>query len=230
MSKYTPNTTLLPSIVKFLKKLQKNNNRLWFIEHKEEYTTEHAHFKTFTSTLFDKMSQYDNLESLKVYRIYRDVRFSKNKTPYKSNFAGGMKRATKWLRGGYYFHIQPGGASMIGGGFWGPNVADLKRIRQEIAVDAEPLRKILADPTFLKVFGNLEGTQLKTAPRDYPKDHPNIDLLRYKQFVVRRHFTDEEVLADDFLPKMIETFRAMRPFFDYMSDVLTTDANGVPIE
>jgi uncharacterized protein (TIGR02453 family) len=230
MSKRTPNTTLSPSIFKFLKQLQKNNNRPWFTEHKDKYLVEDAHFKKFAEALLNEMSQYDNIESMKTYRIYRDVRFSKDKTPYKNNFAGGMKRATKWLRGGYYFQIQPGGNSMVGGGFWGPNASDLKRIRQEIAADAESLRKIIADPTFVKTFGELGGTQLKTAPRNYPKDHPNVDLLRYKQFVVRRHFTDEEVLADDFLPKLVESFRAMRPFFDYMSDVLTTDANGVPIE
>lgn len=229
MAKPTPNPTLPKSIFKFLNKLQKNNNRPWFNDHKEEYLVEDAHFKQFAEALLNEMTQYDNIESMRTYRIYRDVRFSKDKTPYKNNFAGGMKRATKWLRGSYYFHIQPG-ASMVGGGFWGPNAADLKRIRQEIAADAEPLRKILADPVFVKTFGNMEGTQLKTAPRDYPKDHPNVDLLRYKQFLLRRNFTDEEVFADDFLPKLVETFRAMRPFLDYMSDVLTTDANGVLIE
>lgn len=222
-------TTLSRSIFTFLNKLQKNNNRPWFNEHKEEYLVEDAHFKAFANHLLNEMTQYDNIESMRTYRIYRDVRFSKDKTPYKNNFAGGMKRATKWLRGSYYFHIQPG-ASMVGGGFWGPNSADLKRIRTEIAADAEPLRTILADATFIETFGSMQGQQLKTSPRDYPKDHPNVDLLRYKQFLLRRHFTDDEVFADDFLPKLVTTFKNMRPFFDFMSDVLTTDANGERIE
>ena len=162
-------------------------------------------------------------------RIYRDTRFSKNKTPYKSHWSGGFRRATAHLRGGYYFHLEPGGNSMVGGGFWGPDKDDLLRIRQELAADASELRSIIAAPDFIKFFGELGGSQLKTSPKGFDKEHPNIDLLRYKQFVVRKHFTDKEVLEPGFYLKMNETFQAMRPFFDYMSIVLTTDANGVSV-
>ena len=222
-------TTLSPSIFKFLKKIQKNNNRAWFAENKDAYLVEDAHFKAFASGLLNEMSQYDQIESMRTYRIYRDVRFSKDKTPYNSHFAMGMTRATKWLRGSYYLHIKPG-ASMVAGGFWGPNKEDLRRIRTEIAADAAPFRKILTAPDFVENFGDLHGEQLKTAPRDYPKDHPAVDLLRYKQFLLVKNFTDEEVLSADFLPELVATFRSMRPFLDYMSEVLTTDANGVPID
>jgi len=213
----------------FLKKLAKNNNRDWFQEHKEGYQTEHAEFKKWAETLFNRMQEYDNLERVKVYRIYRDVRFSKDKTPYKNNFALSLKRATKWLRGGMYLHLEPG-HSFIGGGFWGPNSADLKRIRQELAVDAASFRQILAEKKLIETFGELQGNQLKTAPRDFPKDHADIDLLRFKQFLLMKNFSDEEVFADDFMEKVMEALRNMRPFFDYMSDVLTTDVNGVRIE
>ncbi|HAP70419.1 MAG TPA: TIGR02453 family protein, partial [Flavobacteriales bacterium] len=151
------------------------------------------------------------------------------KAPYKNSFSGGFARATKALRGGYYFHLQPGGNSMVGGGFWQPNKEDLQRIREEIDLDAAPLRKIINSASFKKHFGELQGQQLKSAPRDFPKDHPDIDLLRYKSFVVSKHFTDKEVQSPGFTKEVLKYFEATRPFFDYMSEVLTTDANGVSL-
>ena len=222
-------STLQPQIFSFLKQLKANNDRDWFNANKPTYQEAYDNFKSFANSLHDLMSMHDEIERMRVHRIYRDVRFSKDKTPYKSHFSGGFVRATKWRRGGYYFHIEPG-ASFVGGGFWGPVSDDLKRIRLELAVDAEPLRKIINSAEFINTFGSLQGDQLKTAPSGYPKDHPNIDLLRYKQFLVSHSFSDEEVLADDFAQKVSGVFQQMRPFFDYMSEVLTTDENGVPIE
>lgn len=226
------NITIPDSTLEFLRELRVNNNRDWFTRHKKRYQAEHAHMVGFAEALINRMSEYDHLEPMSgkqsLFRIYRDVRFSSDKTPYKSHFSGRLKRATKKLRGGYYYHLEPGG-SFLGGGFWGPNAADLKRIREELAADAEPMRKLISDPVFVDTFGSLQGEQLKTAPQGYPRDHPNIDLLRYKQFLLSRSFTDEEVTAPDFLDQVVETFRRMRPFFDYMSEVLTTDSNGVPL-
>jgi len=222
-------TYLDQSVFNFLKELEKNNNRNWFAEHKEAYTSALEHFKAFAETLKADLENQDHIERIKLYRIYRDVRFSKNKTPYKTSFSGGFTRATKALRGGYYFHLQPGGNSMVGGGFWQPEAPDLKRIREEIAVDAKPLRKIINSAGFKKHFGRLEGEQLKTAPKGFPKDHPDIDLLRYKSFTVRKHFTDEEVTNPGFSEEVLKYFTAMRPFFDHMSEVLTTDSNGVSL-
>jgi uncharacterized protein (TIGR02453 family) len=213
----------------FLRELQQNNDRDWFTAHKPRYKAAFDEYKQFGEAVRDQMSHHDNIERLNVFRIYRDVRFSKDKSPYKTHLGAYLSRATKWLRGGYYFHIEPGG-SFVGGGFWDPNPADLKRIREEIAADDQPLRQIMADPVFIQTFGTLEGEQLKTAPQGYPKDHPAIDLLRYKQFLVSKQFSDKEVLSASFQEAVVETFRAMRPFFDYMSEVLTTDANGLPIE
>lgn len=221
--------TIPNSTFKFLRAIKKNNDRAWFAENKEWYQREHEQFKMFAHAILDKMSHHDEIEKMRTHRIYRDVRFSKNKLPYKSHFSGGLSRATKWLRGGYYFHVEPGGNSFAGGGFWAPNAADLKRIRVEIASDDKPLRKILKSASFKKHFGTLEGETLKTAPRGFEKDHPAVDLLRYKQFLLIRSFSDKEVMATDFVAEVNKTFKAMRPFFNYMSEVLTTDENGVPI-
>ena len=217
------------SVFAFLKDIKANNDRDWFTENKARYQEQHGIFKSFYENLVAEMNEQDEIESHKVYRIYRDIRFSKDKTPYKVNFSGSMSRATKWKRGGYYFHIEPGN-SFAAGGFWGPNSADLKRIRAEIAVDDQPLRKILADKTFVKTFGSLEGDQVKSAPKGYKKDHPAIDLLRYKQYLLMHRFTDKQIMDKGFVKKLTGVFKEMLPFFDYMSEVLTTDANGVPIE
>ncbi len=219
-----------PETVQFLLDLQANNNRDWFQAQKARYDASHQNMITFAEALFDRLSQSDQLVPMSgkkiLFRIYRDVRFSKDKAPYKNHWSGSFKRATQWLRGGYYFHVEPGGGSFVGGGFWGPDKDDLKRIRDEFAVDADPIREIIASPTFQQYFGELRGDKLKTAPKGYDKEHPNIDLIRHKSFVVSRAFTDEQVLRPDFLEEIALTFEAMRPYFDYMSDVLTTNADG----
>lgn len=222
-------TTIQKSTLKFLKDLSQNNNREWFAENKPTYQAALENVKAFQSDLFNLMSEHDELESQKLFRIYKDVRFSKDKTPYKNNFGGSFVRATKWRRGGYYFQIQPNN-SFLAGGFWNPNSADIKRIRTEISNDADEYRAILSDPTFAKTFGTIEGNQVKTAPRGFAKDDPAIDLLRYKQHIAVHRFDNKTVLSQDFIHKVNEAFKAIRPFFDYMSTVLTTDENGVPIE
>ena len=217
------------SVFQFLKTLENNNNRDWFAENKPKYIAANEHFKAFAESVNEGMQIQDNIERMKLYRIYRDVRFSKNKAPYKNSFSGGFSRATEALRGGYYFHLQPGNNSLVGGGFWQPEAADLKRIREEIAADAAPLRKIINTKKFKEYFGKLGGEQLKSNPRGYAKDHPDIDLLRYKSFVVSKYFSDAEVQAPGFADEILKYFKATRPFFDYMSDVLTTDVNGVSL-
>jgi uncharacterized protein (TIGR02453 family) len=160
-----------------------------------------------------------------VFRIYRDVRFSKDKLPYKNHFSVGFSRTKPMLRGGMYLHIE-NEASFVGGGFWAPNNEDLLRIRKEIEQDASDLREIITDPIFKKMFGTLEGEELKTAPKNFDKTHSDIDLIRKKQFLLIRKFTNKDVLSPNFKEEVLATFAAMRPFFNYMSDVLTTDLNG----
>ncbi len=224
---------LVPSTLKFLSDLSKNNNREWFQEHKDAYTAAHENVIVFADALLEKMRNYDELDNpsgkKSIYRIYRDVRFSKDKSPYKNHFAGYLKRSSKYRRGGYYFHIEPKGA-FVGGGFYGPDKEDLKHIRDHIAQDDQPLRAILADPCFVSTFGTLKGEGVKTAPKGFSKDHPAIDLLRKKQFIVSRSFRSKEVTAPSFLDEVTDTFVALRPFFDYMSEILTTDLNGVLLE
>ncbi len=221
-----------PSNLEFLKLLKKNNNREWFAKHKDRYILEQQQMVDFADALLLEMNKHDVLETesgkKSLFRIYRDTRFAKDKTPYKINWSGGFQRATKKRRGGYYFHIEPGN-SFVGGGFWGPEPKDLKRIRDEFAHDASPLRKILKSKSFVETFGKLEGEQVKTTPKGYSADNDAIDLLRYKQFLLMHKFTDKEVVSDDFLKRVNDTFKKMRPFFDYMSEVLTTDENGVSI-
>ncbi len=216
------------STIQFLKDLSNHNDREWFQANKDQYDAAHQNMKHFIKAVEEALAQTDHLEGSKLFRIYRDVRFSKDKSPYKNNFGMGFTRATNRLRGGYYLHIEPG-ASFAGGGFWRPNSQDLKRIRDEFVVDDQPIRKIIADPTFQQYFGELHGDELKTAPRGYDKDSPVLDLIRKKSFIVRRNFTDQEVTKDNFLKEVQKTFEAMRPYFDYMSMVLTTNMNGESI-
>ena len=216
----------------FLKLLRQNNNREWFNANKDRFLAEQHSIEIFADALLTLLNTHDQIETLSgkksLHRIYRDTRFSSNKTPYKTNWSGSFKRATKLRRGGYYFHIEPGN-SFIAGGFFGPSPQDLKRIRDDIAFDAKPLRTIINSKSFITTFGALRGEQIKTTPKGFDAADPAIDLLRYKQFLVKRNFTDKEVLDGSFLKEANLTFKNMRPFFDYMSEVLSTDINGITI-
>lgn len=211
--------------LEFLRDLTSHNERDWFQANKARYEAAKRDVETLVADIERGLSKTDEIEEAKLFRIYRDVRFSKNKAPYKTHFGAYFKRATKLRRGGYYLHIEPGN-SFAGGGFWNPNPQDLKRIRDEFAIDAAPMRKILADPLFKRLFGTLQGEELKTAPKGFSIDHPAIDLIRKKQFIVMRPFTDEQVLEESFADEVLLTFEAMQPWFDYMSEVLTTNLNG----
>ena len=214
----------------FLKALARNNNREWLNAHKTNYLKAHENVIHFLDALIDRMNGHDRLETRSgkesLYRIYNDVRFSEDKTPYNPRFAGNFRRVKPQLRGGYYFWIKPG-ESHIGCGFTYPVADDLLRIRQDIEANYEDWRKLLNLKSIKSSFGHLQGSQVKTAPRGFAKDHPAIDLLRYKQFWFERSFSDKEVLAPDFLTRVNKSYQSIRPFFDYMSDVLTTDLNGV---
>lgn len=216
---------LAKTTLQFLTDLAANNNRDWFKENKQRYTSAKSDVESLISEIEKGLSATDELEGHKLFRIYRDVRFSKNKAPYKTSFGTYFKRAGKLRRGGYYLHLEPGN-SFVGGGFWNPNPQDLRRIRDEFSADDKPMREILASKTFKKYFGTLQGEEVKTAPKGFSKEHPAIDLIRKKQFLVSRKFSDQEVLSANFAKEVVKTFEAMRPWFDYMSEVLTTNLNG----
>ena len=194
----------------FLKQLSKNNNRDWFNEHKDKYLQGNDNMIKFADALLIEIKRHDNIETNSgkesLYRIYKDVRFSKDKTPYNCRFSGSFKRATKKLRGGYYFHIEPGN-SFLAGGFWGPEPDDLKRIRQDIDYNYKDWKKMLSNKSLINAFDRIKGDQLGSAPRGYKKDNPAIDLLRYKSFILRQDFTDKEVLSPDFLKKVNDGFK-----------------------
>ncbi|RUT69666.1 DUF2461 domain-containing protein [Flavobacterium cupreum] len=224
--------TIPKSSLDFLQQLKTNNNKPWFEANKTKYLNELNHIEAFAGALLQELSKTDVLETASgkksVYRIYRDIRFSKDKTPFKTFWGGSFTRATKERRGGYYFHLEEGN-SFFAGGFWGPSAADLKRIRSEFAHDATPMQKIVQSKSFVETFGTLQGEQLKTSPKGFDINHEAIDLLRYKQFLIIKRFTDAEVLSPFFLEQALETCLNMRPFFDYMSEILTTDSNGASV-
>ncbi|MFA5574852.1 MAG: DUF2461 domain-containing protein [Brumimicrobium sp.] len=210
--------------LQFLDDLRKNNNRDWFNENKERFLQEKDKSLLFFSQVARLLDKEDEFNSLKMYRIYRDIRFSKDKTPYKNHFSAVYLRKQPFNRGSFYIHIEPNN-SFVGGGFWNPSKEDLLRIRKAIEVE-EDLQEIVSNDVFKKVLGKIEGESLKTTPKGFDKEHPRIELLRHKQFLLMKRFTDEQVLSPNFKKKIIEVYHVMRPFFLYMTDVLTTDENG----
>ena len=212
-------------VFSFLKLLNENNNREWFTANKDTFKSHETAVKQFYVAVMENLNRHDQIEKLKMFRIYRDVRFSKDKTPYKPHFAGSFSRMGLERRGGYYLRIKPG-ETFIATGFWQPNKEDLFRIRKELELDAEDFRMITSNINFIKVWGTIQGDTVKTAPKGFDKEHQNIDLIRHKQFIFVKNYTDREVLSTDFLDKVDEAFKTIRPFFDLMSNTLTTNLNG----
>lgn len=219
-------TTVSQNLLDFFKKLERNNDRDWFNEHKKEFKKIESETKTFYKSLFVLLKQHDDVDDLKMFRIYRDVRFSKNKDPYKTHLGCSYHRKKPELRGGYYVHVQPNNESFIAAGFWDPSKEDLLRIRKEFELDATEIRGITSNNKFNSVWGNFVGDELKTVPKGFDKEHPDIDLIRKKQYIFTKKYTDKQVVADNFIEDVNVSFKAVRPYFDYMSEVLTTNLNG----
>ncbi len=210
-------------LLKFLKKLKSNNNREWFEKHRPEFDEARTIFQDFCEQVisgirkFDKQIGPDITAANSTFRIYRDVRFSKDKTPYKTHMSasinpGGKKSVTA----GYYLHIQPG-ESFIAGGVWMPEPVMLQAIRQEIDYQPQDLMKILRSATFKKYFkGFDEEGKLKTVPKGYDKDHPHIDLLRNRHFIVSHEFSDKVLLSEKSLQHVVSGFKAMYPLMQYL--------------
>jgi uncharacterized protein (TIGR02453 family) len=214
----------LQTVLDFLVDLRFNNHKSWFDENRARYETAKRAFEELVADLIKKFAPVEALgeTSVKdcVYRINRDIRFSKDKTPYKVHMAavigrGGRKAGVR----SYYVHIQPG-ESMIAGGLYMPSPEELKVVRQHIARSGDQLERILASPDFVKFFGAMEGEKLKTTPKGYSSDHPYINLLQYKQFLAAHRLTDEEVLSDGLTGHIIEICQALKPFVSYLHDAL----------
>jgi uncharacterized protein (TIGR02453 family) len=217
-----------PEVLRFFEALEKNNTREWFEPQKPHFKALEAEVKVLGEELKTSMNETDEIDKVKLFRIYRDVRFSKNKTPFKTHFGMSFNRKKPHLRGGYYIHIAPGD-SFIAAGFWNPDKEDLFRIRKEMEMDADEFRKLLKDPQFVKAWGGLTGEEVKTAPKGFSKEHSNIDLIKKKQYLFIKKLDDSAILASDFQTEVIQHFNALRPIFNYFSNVLTTDLNGVSI-
>ena len=215
-------------VFKFLNDIKSNNNREWFNTNKQIYKRSLEEIQNFTIDLVELMNSHDRIENYKIFRIYRDIRFSKNKTPYKTNFGISLVREKPQLRGGYYLHIKPSD-SFSAIGFWKPEKSDLLRIRKEIELDGKEFNDVISSKLITRKWGNLIGDSLKTYPRGFSRDHQYISLIRRKSFLFKKNYTDQEVTSEDFIEKLNEDFLVSRSFLDYMSNILTTDLNGISL-
>ena len=212
----------------FLRELKLNNNRDWFNANKQRFNSIHSGIKEFANEVNESLKKSDDIEKLKIFRIHRDLRFSKDKTPYKKNIGMAFHRAKPELRGGYYLEISAD-ESFIAVGFWNPNKEDLLRIRKEIEVDGQEFKSVLNNNKIKDVWGEIKGQEVKTSPKGFNVNHQHIDLIKKKQFIFIKKLKDEEILDENFHKKLVSYFLSIRPFFDYMSEVLTTNLDGESI-
>ena len=216
------------SVFSFLKELKENNNRAWFQEHKKLHDDARRHVNDLSDKLFEKLKTTHNLDQNKVFRIFRDVRFSKDKTPFKTHFGLAFHRQKPKYRGGYYLHIEPEG-SFLGIGFWEPNKDDLFRIRKEIEMYPEEFEAVVTEKRLVQNFGVLQGEQLKKSPKGFDAEHAGIKYLRYKQLVFMQKIGDQQLMDGSFSDWMEHQFEVIKPYLNYMSEILTTDLNGESI-
>ena len=214
-------------ILKFLKSIAKNNNREWFEKNKPKYLEAKKLYEDFLEELHKEMLKFDDglagLNPRKMgFRIYRDVRFSKDKRPYKVNMGAGFSPNGKLVQEpGYYIHIEPG-KSFVAAGIYQPDPANLSKIRQEIDYNSKSLLRILNDKNFKNNFDGLDDfDRVKTAPKGYPKDHPQIELLKNKSFISSHSFTDKEVLDKKFVKKVAEVCKAIKPMNDFLKEAIS---------
>lgn len=212
---------------KFLKDIRKNNNREWFEKKKPVYVALKAEFDLFVADLLEEMIPHDDslagLDAKKLtFRIYRDVRFSKDKTPYKTNMSAALSSTGKGMgTPGYYFQLEPGDKSFVAVGLFQPIPENLAKIRQEIDYTGDKLAKILNDKKFKSTYPKFwDEDALKTTPKGYDKDHPYIEWLRLKSFILVHNFTDKEVLDKKFLKKLTTVMSAAKPLTDYLKEAI----------
>ena len=214
---------LQPATLRFLRQLSRNNNRDWFNANKHLYEAAKSDFEKFVGDLIAGIGKFDkSVSGLKAkdctFRIYRDVRFSKNKDPYKNNFgayiASGGKKS---MKPGYYIHIQANGKSFLAGGAYMPQGPVLAALRQEIDYNLKEFERILKSKTFSKFFKKLEGAQVKTTPKGYAKDHPAIAFLKHKDFLAMHNIGDLQLLSKNVSGYVAKGFEAMKPLNDFLS-------------
>jgi uncharacterized protein (TIGR02453 family) len=211
----------------FLKKLSKNNNKVWFDNHRDDYALAKEDFEGVVTEILDGLSVAEPVfkeQKAKdcIFRIFRDVRFSKDKTPYKAHFGAFFSRGGRKFPGaGYYLHLDPAGKSFAGGGLWMPEPPLLKAVRQEIDYNFDEFKLILADKKFKKLFKEVSGEQLKTLPQGYKDDNPAIEYLKMKSFTVMHDFETGDATTKIFVKKTLYIFNNMRPFVDFLNRSLS---------
>jgi uncharacterized protein (TIGR02453 family) len=206
----------------FLRTLQSHNNKPWFQAHRADYETARQAFEDFVDDFIQEFRSIEDFENLSakdcVFRIYRDVRFAKDKSPYKPNMGASIALGGKHsLRAPYYIHVEPPNKSFLAGGAYMPTPDQLTAIRRAIERDPVGLKAAIGSKQFKKHFGSLTGEQLKTPPRGYPADHPEIELLKYKQFITGHALTDKDVLSPRLLQHAVEVFTALKPLLDWLN-------------
>ena len=210
-------------ILSFLSDLQANNEKAWMDQHRDRYQTARQHFIDLVGHVLGELSIDD--ESLRglnpkdcIFRINRDIRFSKDKSPYKNNFGAAMAEGGKKTdQALYYLHLQPNGESFLAGGIYQPPPPTLAKVRQEIDYNASELKTITDAPAFKKYFGEIQGDALKRAPKGYEPDHPNIELLKLTSYLVMHKLTDKQVADKQFPATAVNVFQSMQPFLNYLN-------------
>jgi uncharacterized protein (TIGR02453 family) len=222
---------LEPQSIKFLKGLRKNNNKTWFEENRHQYEASRIDFQNFIQLVMDDLQQSDptitGMHAREcLFRINRDIRFSKDKTPYKTGFGASIKRGGKKAPyAGYYFHFEPG-MSFAGGGIWMPEAAAIKNLRQEIDYNWVEFQSIVKEKSFKKMFGDIEtegALSLQTMPRGYEKDHPAASYLRLKSVIAERKISDEELVKPSLHKTTVQAFTAIQPLLHFINRTIEAD-------
>ena len=210
-------------ILKFLQSIARNNNRAWFEKNKPAYLQAKEAFDQFLEKLLEELIKFEEglagLNPKKLaFRIYRDVRFSKDKRPYKVNMGAGFSPGGKMIQEpGYYLHIEPGNKSLLAGGLYMPDANNVAKIRQEIDYNFKEFKKIIDNKDFKKYFGEISGEKLARPPKGYDAENPAIEYLKHKSFLMYQKINEKDLLKSGVEKQLIQSFKAMKPFNDFMN-------------
>jgi uncharacterized protein (TIGR02453 family) len=211
--------------LQFLKNLAENNNREWFQAHRQDYEIAKASFEEFCQEILSGLCKFqEDLVNTKVkdciFRINRDIRFSKDKSPYKKYFSaafGPGGRSSGKID--FYLQIEPDNQSLLGGGMWEPTPSQLSAFRQEIDYNPEHLKGIIDDPEFRSYYDKISGQKVKKIPKGYSADHPDIELLKYKQLFFYHNYSDKEVISNDFAQEIVRGCALLKPYLDFQNEL-----------
>lgn len=217
---------LQPATLSFIKDIKKNNTRDWFEKNKPRYENAKTNFENFVTEILNHFVKINpklkDLEARKcTFRIYRDVRFSKNKDPYKTNMGAFINEGGKKMElAGVYIHIEPGGKSFIAGGRYMPDAPSLKAIRQEIEYNTNAFKKVISEKSFKKYFGGLEDLKLKTNPKGFDKDFADIDLIKYTSYIATRELDDKTIASKTFVKELAASYKSMMPLIKFLNEAV----------